>query len=141
MRALTIRQPYAAAIAHADKRIENRVWRTAYRGPLLIHASLTPDRRPGRGVSAVVRGLQLDLGAVVAVARLANCHPDDGACSPWSLPGHYHHVLEDVTALPLPVPWKGAQGLWTPPDALLARVCLQLDEARVSRLLEQAEPC
>lgn len=37
MKALTICQPYAAAIAKGLKPVENR-WATAYRGPLLIHA-------------------------------------------------------------------------------------------------------
>jgi hypothetical protein len=41
MRALSVRPPWAWAIAHADKRIENWSWSTSYRGPLLIHASRT----------------------------------------------------------------------------------------------------
>ncbi len=36
---LSIRQPYAWAVVHGIKDIENRSWRTHYRGPLLIHAS------------------------------------------------------------------------------------------------------
>lgn len=36
MRALTIRQPWAAAITYADKRVENRVWPTSYRGYLEV---------------------------------------------------------------------------------------------------------
>jgi len=39
-RALSIRQPWAYAILHLGKDIENRPWRTNFRGPLLIHASL-----------------------------------------------------------------------------------------------------
>ena len=40
MKALSIRQPWAWAILHAGKRIENRDWRAChYRGPFLIHAS------------------------------------------------------------------------------------------------------
>lgn len=38
MKALSIRQPWAWAIIAGHKRIENRSWQTAYRGPLLIHA-------------------------------------------------------------------------------------------------------
>lgn len=41
---LSVRQPYADLIVHADKWCENRSWRTNYRGPLLIHASGTADR-------------------------------------------------------------------------------------------------
>ena len=38
MLALSVRQPYAHAIIHMGKTIENRTWAPKYRGPLLIHA-------------------------------------------------------------------------------------------------------
>lgn len=144
IRALTIRQPWAAAIAHADKRIENRTWPTSYRGTLLIHAGKTVDRRAGRLASAVVRGLRLDLGAVLAVAKVTGCH--DSAeeripCTPWSATGQFHHVLDEVTALPLPIPWTGAQGLWVPPPVLVERVCQQLDAEAARALREEAGLC
>lgn len=137
MRGLTIRQPWAAAITYADKRVENRTWPTSYRGPVLIHASRTMDRRHGPMVAAAVRGLQLDMGAVLAVARITACHEDDGECTPWSLPGYFHHVLDEVTALPLPIPWAGAQGLWVPPAALMDRVREQLSLETASHVLRE----
>lgn len=40
MKALSIRQPWAHAILHLGKRVENRDWAgCAYRGPILLHAS------------------------------------------------------------------------------------------------------
>lgn len=40
LKALSIRQPWAHAIVHLGKTIENRDWRgCSYRGPILIHAS------------------------------------------------------------------------------------------------------
>jgi hypothetical protein len=39
MKALSGRQPWWWAILHAGKRIENRVWNTSYRGPILLHAA------------------------------------------------------------------------------------------------------
>ena len=138
MRALTIRQPWAAAITFADKRVENRTWPTTYRGPVLIHAGKTVDRRHGPMVAAVVRGLQLDLGAVLAVARITGCHEDDGECTPWSASGQFHHVLDEVTALPLPIPWKGAQGLWVPPTELMDMVREQLSPETAAHVLREA---
>lgn len=44
MKALSIRQPWAWLILHGGKDIENREWRTSYRGPVLIHASKTMTR-------------------------------------------------------------------------------------------------
>ena len=44
MKALTVRQPWAWAIVHAGKRIENRTRRTNFRGRFYIHAGLAvPD--------------------------------------------------------------------------------------------------
>jgi len=39
MKALSIKQPWAALIAHGIKDIENRNWRTHFRGKIYIHAS------------------------------------------------------------------------------------------------------
>ncbi|MEY9998187.1 hypothetical protein ABIE67_010308 [Streptomyces sp. V4I8] len=38
MRALTILQPWAAAIAYADKRVENRVWPTPPVAEVIVSA-------------------------------------------------------------------------------------------------------
>lgn len=38
MKAVSIRQPWASFIAHGIKDIENRTWRTNYRGPIYIHS-------------------------------------------------------------------------------------------------------
>lgn len=45
MRVLTVRQPWAWAIIHGGKDVENRVRNIAgdYRGPVAIHAGLTTD--------------------------------------------------------------------------------------------------
>ncbi|MFD4143062.1 ASCH domain-containing protein [Streptomyces sp. NPDC058572] len=142
MRALTIRQPWAAAITYADKRVENRTWTTSHRGAVLIHAGKSLDRRHGPMVAAVVRGLQQDTGAVLAVARITDCHADDGECTPWSATGCFHHVLDEVTALPLPIPWTGAQGLWVPPPALMDKVREQLSPETAAHVLrEEVGPC
>lgn len=39
MKAITIKQPWASLIAHGIKPIENRSWKTNFRGTVLIHAS------------------------------------------------------------------------------------------------------
>lgn len=40
-KALSIRQPWANLIAHGIKNIENRTWRTHFRGRIFIHATKT----------------------------------------------------------------------------------------------------
>ena len=43
MKALSIRQPWPWLIIAGHKDIENRSWRTNYRGPLLVHAARACD--------------------------------------------------------------------------------------------------
>lgn len=42
MKALSIKQPWASLIASGIKDIENRTWKTKYRGRIYIHASQKP---------------------------------------------------------------------------------------------------
>lgn len=118
MKALTIRQPYADAIAHGEKRIENRTRRTSYTGPVLIHAGLIGDRQ------AVLDGIRPGpdvRGAVIATADLVGCHQaQDGCCAPWGFPDRWHWELDAVRALVTPLSVKGQLGLWVPSEELLA---------------------
>jgi hypothetical protein len=93
MRALTIRQPWASLVACGAKTIATRSWKTSYRGDLLIHAgkvaetgevgpyNVEKDNPRGTSPAYLLRGdslswpYRLPLGAVVAVARLADVVP------------------------------------------------------------------
>lgn len=135
IRALTIRQPWAGAIVHQAKRVENRTWpipAALFGARILIHAARQPDR------DAIVHGPNLDVyGAIIGTATLAGCHYDTGAqpcCSEWALANTYHWQLTDVVALAEPIPAKGALGLWRPSPELAAEVLgvptIQLAEER-----------
>lgn len=55
MKALSIRQPWAWAIIHGGKRVENRDWKgCAYRGEVLIHASKWPATSKGKAYESFV---------------------------------------------------------------------------------------
>lgn len=129
MKALTIRQPWAGAIAHQTKRVENRTWKLPAKhegARILIHAGAQPDRH------AQVYGPNLDVyGAVVAVATVTGCHwSDDGqCCGPWGEERIYHWTLADVVDLAEPVPAKGRLGIWTPDAELVNAVEAQTQEA------------
>ncbi|MGP3999593.1 ASCH domain-containing protein [Streptomyces sp. 8N706] len=119
--ALTLWQPWASAIAYGTKRIENRTWPTEHRGLVLIHAGHTTD--PNAHDAPMARPFlrrPFPRGAIVAVARLEDCHTDDGWCTLWSVRGRYHWRLTDVTPLAAPLSCPGARGLWPPPPGLLA---------------------
>ncbi|MFB7763551.1 ASCH domain-containing protein [Streptomyces xiamenensis] len=134
MRALTIRQPWADAIAHGPKRTENRSWTTVYRGVLLIHAAAKPDT--GDVTAARYQGKKPDArGAIIAAAELTDVHRPEGPygcpCSTrWAEPDTYHWVLDKVIPLFEPIAAKGQLGLWHPAQDLLATVQADLTSTR-----------
>ncbi|MFJ4799159.1 ASCH domain-containing protein [Kitasatospora purpeofusca] len=115
--ALTIRQPWLAAILAGDKTTENRSWPTRHRGPVVLHAAraLARDGQADPLVRAILArpgAPALTTGALVATARITDCHRDTGCCRPWGLPGMWHWTLADVHALADPIPAAGRLGLW-----------------------------
>jgi hypothetical protein len=126
--ALSIRQPWAWAILHRGKSIENRDWSTRFRGPVCIHAakgmtmaeynsfirtihqvSLTHPFPPGEMVPPMK---EFPRGAIVGTADLTDCVRD--SASPWFF-GPWGFVLENVRPID-PIPCKGALGFfrWEP---------------------------
>lgn len=151
VRVLTLRQPWAWAIAHAGKDVENRTWGTSWRGLLGIHAGLALDEHGSHDqrVLAARTALGLDTarhwpaqeprGALVAAVQLVGVHLATGACcdSPWgqrwadgtSRPVH-HWELAEVHQLLEPIPATGRQGLWDPGDHLARKLEVCWDIAR-----------
>ncbi len=124
MKALSIRPPWAHAIAHLGKRIENRTWRTHYRGLVLIHASSTMNASDVAALEKVIGrpiGHDFTRGAIVAVAEIVDCVDASSAPGRWTC-GPIAWVLRDVRALDTPVETPGALGLWNPSRELLRRV-------------------
>ncbi|MBC9716888.1 ASCH domain-containing protein [Streptomyces sp. TRM66268-LWL] len=123
VRALTLWQPWASAMAYGTKRIENRRWATDYRGWVLIHAGLTTDREAwDLPLARPFLKRPQPRGAILAVGRLVDCHENDGYCTLWSAPGQWHWKFTDLRTLVKPLPWSGARGLWTPTPQLVASV-------------------
>ena len=85
MKALSIRQPWAWLIVHGGKDIENRTWKTKFRGPVLIHASKTIDREAydrlaDEGIALPPMD-ELQLGGIIGQAEITDCVADSD--SPW----------------------------------------------------------
>jgi hypothetical protein len=138
MKALTVRQPWAWAIAMGHKPIENRDWTTPYRGPLAIHAASRWDDAGADALREVVRimrqlgltyprNLAADephsgLGKVIAVVDLLGICPGGQCdCGPWAQPASRHWRLADPHRLATPVPARGHLGLWDIPQADVVR--------------------
>ena len=120
MKALSIHQPWAWAILHAGKTVENRGWPTRYRGQLLIHASKTRssyDREakvdwPNVSGVALPQWEELVVGPLVGVVELVDClHVSGVDPSPW-VEGPECWVLTNPRPFTNPVPWRGMQGLF-----------------------------
>jgi ASCH domain len=73
--ALSLKQPWAALLAHGRKTIEVRRWPTARRGRFLVHAAGVPDPRPEvwELVPAELREAAHLLGGILGVAELTGC--------------------------------------------------------------------
>ncbi|MEU5879495.1 hypothetical protein [Spirillospora sp. NPDC047279] len=137
MQAISVQQPWAFAIARGVKDVFNQGLPTAYRGPLLIHASMRVDLKAcdSPGIQAAgwdSRDPLATIGAVIATAELADvCAaasrdlPCD--CGPWADPGVYHWRLSNVRALPRPIVALGRPDLWEPKPTLLIEVQSMLD--------------
>ena len=150
MIALSVRQPWCWAILHAGKRIENRDWRTSFRGRVLLHASkgctreeyedsadFIRDAEPGLVVPLLA---ELPRGALVGAMTITGCvevHIDalgdavPSAAIPvpqlrWAC-GPYGLLLADMVALPRPVPCKGALGFWRVPQEVADEVRAMAD--------------
>lgn len=119
MKILTIRQPWAWAIIHAGKDVENRGWGTDYRGPVAVHAGKQIDEAGFAQVLAIT-GFDvpedLVLGAVIGVVDMVDSHMCFNArtefegCSQWAEIDRRHLVLANPRPIH-PVPVKGALGL------------------------------
>lgn len=149
VKALTVRQPWAWAIIHGGKDVENRTRNIAgsYRGPVAIHAG--KHRPAGWTDLGFMRALRaafhiyapettpLHRGSIIGIVDLVDvhrsgissvshyCDPWDG-CSPWAQRDGYHLVLANPRPLATPIPCKGRLGLWTLPDETAAALAAAL---------------
>lgn len=124
--ALSVRQPWAWAILHAFKDVENRSWAPRYGldellgCDLLIHAGQVVQDDAVEVVEAIsgyTVPAQLPTGGVVGVVRLVEVHHADGCymtCSPWAQTDCWHWVLGRARPLPQLVPCPGRLGLFWP---------------------------
>lgn len=132
MKAITIWQPYAAAIAVGLKRYETRSWATKHRGPLAIHAaaknlslsdySALLEALTGHGRRKMPAFDDLQFGAVVAVCNLKDClemgsalidrvSQNELVLGDWRRRRFAWH-LRSVQFLDTPFYVSGKQGLW-----------------------------
>lgn len=145
LRILTVRQPWAWAIIHGGKDVENRVRNIAggYRGPVAIHAAKgvgSTDEFMANTVAVAKIGrpvpFGLTYGAIIGVVDIVEVHspatdltrddfcqsPMGDLCSAWAQIETWHLVLANPRALAEPIPYRGALGLRRLAEDMAARV-------------------
>ncbi len=120
MKALSIRQPWAHAILHLGKDVENRTWPPNWAGLVLVHASKTVDVDAVRYLTGHGHDLpDLVTGALVGTVRVTGCGPSP---SEWAQASQWHWWLEDPRPFLTPIPWRGALRLFDVPDDVVQAV-------------------
>lgn len=143
MLALSIKQPWAHAILHLGKDIENRDWQTSFRGTIAVHASkgMTKDEfteyrmfvlnnfdriLSQKERDLTVLSLPFDAykrGAIVGTVEIYGCVSIHA--SPW-FSGRYGFVLGNPKVLEKPIPCKGALKFWEVPKDIEAQILEQI---------------
>lgn len=151
MKALTVQQPWAWAIVHGGKTVENRTQAWKYRGPLAIHAGQRDSARGWQQIGDLLGGPigaaaerarsgATTYGAIIGVVQLVDVHRaatnlgDLTPCcdSEWAEQEYEEHggatrrdvvhlVLEDPRPVD-PIPCTGRLGLWTPTQDILEQL-------------------
>ncbi|WGX98756.1 ASCH domain-containing protein [Nocardioides sp. L-11A] len=147
MKALTVQQPWAWAIVHGGKTVENRTQAWKYRGPLAIHAGFRLSERGCELLPDLLGATQgaddllweymraeLVYGAIIGTVQLVDAHLAQPDCcdSPWAEQSYDEHggrtrrdivhlVLDDAQPID-PIPCRGRLGLWAPPTEVLVQL-------------------
>ena len=135
LKALSVRQPWAWLIVHAGKNIENRRWKSKYRGGLLIHApdGMTRKEYDHAALWLEEKNLAISLpeySSLVRGAILGECTVTDwvsASSSPWFV-GSYGAILSERKAYLEPVPCKGKLGIWEIPKEIYPLIMQQRQE-------------
>jgi hypothetical protein len=117
---LSVRQPWAWAIIHATKDIENRNWSTKYRGRIAIHAGKACTDEEYEDAAYLIRKLtgkdppppeELARGEIIGTVEITDCTPADNGKGWGGLnPGGFHWHLKDPRPAKKPVKVRGWPG-------------------------------
>ena len=134
MKALSVRQPWAWAIMHAGKDVENRTRITRYRGPLAIHATKCTRDQYARAAGMILsicgkapppwEVAKATFGHVIGTVTVTDSRCEDFGDempeSPWADDFSAWWMLADQSPC-IPFPVRGSLGLFYVPDASIIR--------------------
>jgi hypothetical protein len=129
MKAITLRQPWAWAIINAGKDIENRNWKTHFRGRVAIHAAAGMTLSEYEEGCTYIKNINrrrripayedLERGAIIGTVEIVDCVQDSNSL--WFM-GKYGFVLKRPERLTEPIPCKGALSFWNVPEDIEYRI-------------------
>ena len=144
LRVLTVRQPYAWAIIHGGKDIENRSRNIAgdYRGPVAIHAGLQAAAFDADHPELLPLDERHVTGVIIGVVDLVDVRFNGTLWDSWYLirernplnskwadvDAAYHLKLANPRALANPIPYRGGLGLRHLPDDITTQILETLGE-------------
>lgn len=141
LRAITVRQPWAWAISHGFKPVENRnqALPSKFLGEIIAihagHAAINDDdvASVAKRARVSVDPTQLATGAIVGFARLVGSTRRRADLKKASdrrwFSGPHGWLLEDVTLLDRPVPCGGQLGFWRVPRSVRSKLLAQVTSA------------
>lgn len=122
IKALSIKEPWASAIFLLGKDVENRSWKTDYRGPLVIHAGKQVDLAALNAPHSEFT-YPIHPGHIIGVVNLVDVTTRSG--SDWAnedSPYYWNFGILFGTRpflLKKPIPFRGRLGLFDIPLGLL----------------------
>jgi hypothetical protein len=140
MKAISLHQPWATAVAIGAKKFETRSWSTSHLGPLTIHAAKKKSKSQRQMFALFMEhdvislyfrdaGIttfeQLPFGALIATTNVNFCattnllkpDPTEALLGDFS-EDRYAWRLEDPKRFEKPVPYKGHQGFFNVPISI-----------------------
>ncbi len=128
MKVLSLTEPFATLIRWKKKRIETRSWKTNYRGPLYIHASMTKlskNSLEDNELMSLIENKEMNFGNIICRCNLVDCiymteeyvnqmkenNYQEYICGKYSV-GRYAWILENIEPLDEPIKVKGQLNIW-----------------------------
>lgn len=128
-KAISVKQPFAWAIFHAGKDVENRAqsleenpefgYDTNFRGRVYIHTGKKIDPTGVRWIQKNIKNniipeippiFALEKGVILGSVEIYNCIKN--SASPWAIDGQWHFMLRNPVLLENPIPYNGKLGFF-----------------------------
>lgn len=142
MKAISLWQPWATLMALGAKQIETRSWSTSYRGPLLICAakkwnselanylSCSPFDEVLEKHNLKLADIKAQMGHALCSVRLVDCKKTESVavgdfirtdefCFGNYDDGRFAWMTDGLVRFEKPIPIKGEQGIFAPPQSVI----------------------